>query len=112
MSANKNPSIHPPAPPYIGPERRIEMQGWRAHIEQRLDDGSTTMKALRAELEANTKATKEVEANTGELVELMKSFKGAFAVFDLIGRVAKPLGAITAMVAAVWSLVSIVKGGK
>lgn len=101
-----------PMQPYTGPERRSEMRLWREHVDKRLDDGSANMKAMREELAANTKATKEVQSDTGELVELLKSFKGAFVVFDMLGKFAKPAAAITALIVAAWSFVSTVKGGK
>lgn len=103
---------HIPIPAYTGPERRSEMRLWREHVDKRLDDGSANMKAMREELAANTKATKEVQSDTGELVELLKSFKGAFVVFDMLGKFAKPAAAITALIVAAWSFVSTVKGGK
>lgn len=107
-AAQQNPS----AVPYIGPERRTEMRLWRDHVDKRLDDGSATMRELREELAANTKATKQVQADTGELVTLLQSFKGAFVVFDMLGKVAKPAAAITALIVGVWSFISTVKGGK
>lgn len=100
------PSSQVPPPAYTGPERRTR------HRERYLfAEGSETMKALRAELEENTATTRRVDANTAELVELFNSFKGAFTVFDLIGRAARPVGYIAAACAALWGLFVAVKGG-
>lgn len=101
-----------PIPNYNGPERRAEMRQWRDNVDKRLDDGSANMRAIRAELAANTVATKQVQTDTGELVQLLQSFKGAFVVFDMLGKLAKPAAAITALIVGVWSFVSTIKGGK
>lgn len=107
----------PPArvasPAYTGPERRNRHRERYLcdSINRRFAEGSDTMKALRAELEENTATTRRVDANTAELVELFNSFKGAFTVFDLIGRAARPVGYIAAACAALWGLFVAVKGG-
>lgn len=98
------PPLHIDVPGYTGPERRHEFRLWREKIERRLGDGADTMKELRTELEANTTATKAVQAETAELVVWLKSLKGAFAVFDVIGKVAKPVGAIAGALVALWVL--------
>ena len=97
---------------YTGPERRTDMRLWRDKVDKRLDAGTVSVNAMQVQLVANTKATEQLQADTGELVELLKSLKGAFAVFDMIGRVAKPAAAITALIVGIWSFVSTVKGGK
>lgn len=98
-------------PTYPQVERRQEMRLWRDHVDKRLDAGSATMRELREELALNTKATKQVHSDTSELVDLLKSFKGAFTVFDLIGRGAKPLGYIVGACTAAWVFVQTLKGG-
>ncbi|CAM8658728.1 hypothetical protein MCEMIEM13_01535 [Comamonadaceae bacterium] len=105
------PQVSTPA--YSGPERRNRHRERYLcdNINRRFAEGSETMKALRAELEENTATTQRVDANTAELVDLLQSFKGAFAVFDLIGRAARPLGYIAAAGTALWGLFVALKGG-
>jgi hypothetical protein len=98
---------------YTGPERRLSPRSreWRDQVNQRLNDGSLQMKAMHTELQANTAATLQVQADTAELVSLLNSFKGAFKVFDLVGKAAKPLSYIAMAVSALWGLFTVVKGG-
>lgn len=110
MSDPSTPKTKLPVP-YAGPERRANMRIWREKVDRRLDDGSATMRHLRAELEENTKATKQMQSDTSELVSLLQSFKGAFKVFDLVGRAAKPLSYIAMACSALWGLIAVVKGG-
>lgn len=109
-----NTTPHITAPGYVGPERRLRVREreWRGHVNERLDDGARTMKDMRAELKANTDATLQVQADTAELVVWLKSVKGAFAVFDVIGRAAKPLGYIVGACTAVWVFFQSIKGGR
>lgn len=101
----------PTKPHYEGPERRQDYSHWRETVDQRLDDGADTMKGLRADIAENTATTKQVQADTTELVALLTSFKGAFNVLEILGKLAKPLGYIVALVGAVLGLVAVVKGG-
>jgi len=103
--------LHIDSPSYQGPERRLEMREWRAHVDARLDDGAATMKHLRSEISENTTATKEVRADTSEVVSLLQSFKGAFLVLEKLGKLAKPLGYIVMLASAVLALFAGVKGG-
>ena len=109
----ENETLAGQSPAYTGPERRTRHRERYLcdSINRRFAEGSETMKALRAELEENTATTRKVDTNTAELVDLLQSFKGAFAVFDLIGRAARPLGYIAAAGSALWGLVLVVKGG-
>lgn len=91
---------------------------WKQAVETRLNDGADTMLALRYELAENTATTKKMstdveqtKSDTQELVALLNSFRGAMRVLEMIGALAKPLGYIIATVAAVYGLVSAVKGG-
>lgn len=77
-----------------------------AEIKVRLDVGDARMERIEQDLAANTAATQQTADSTAELVDLFNSFKGAFRVFDYIGRLAKPLGYIVgalASVAALWT---------
>ena len=111
--------------PYDGPDRRLSPDEWRAHVNQRLDDGALTMRALREELKANTEATKAakiaadeaklantaIKSDTSEVIDLLKSFQGAMKVLDMLGRLAKPMSYIIMLCSAIWGVVVLVKGG-
>jgi hypothetical protein len=84
---------------------------WRAGVDLRLDDGAVNMAGLHEKLAENTKVTLKVQEDTSELVSLINSFKGAFAVFDLVGRAAKPLGYVVMLATAIWGFVTAIKGG-
>lgn len=91
-------------------EEPSEQAEWRAHVDQRLDDGAATMKELRRDLAENTATTNKVQTDTSELVELLKSFKGAFKVLDMLGKLAKPLCYIAIFFGAVVGAWAAVKG--
>lgn len=77
-----------------------------AAIHSRLDEGDQRMARIEASLKKNTEATERVETNTSDLVDLFVSFKGAFKVLEVLGKLAKPLGAIVGLgvaVAAAWT---------
>lgn len=56
---------------------------------------------LERGLATNTAATARVEANTEEIVELFKSWKGAMRVLEVVGKAAKPLAAVASLGAAI-----------
>ena len=75
-----------------------------------LADEITAVKLEQAEfrrlLKENTDDTKAIKADTAELLEAFRSFKGAMKVLEWIGKAAKPLGYIVgacASVAAFWT---------
>ncbi len=92
-------------------DRREDHAEWRAKVDQRLDDGSATMRKLSAELKANTETTNQVKTNTSEVVDLLRSFQGAFRVLNMIGKLAKPLGYIAMAGSALLALWAAIKGG-
>jgi hypothetical protein len=98
---------------YTGPERRLSPRSreWRDQVNQRLNDGSLEMKAMHTELQANTAATLQVQADTAEVVEWLKSLKGAFAVLNVIGKAAKPVGYIVGACTAAWVFFQTIKSG-
>ena len=63
-----------------------------------LADEITVVKLEQAEsrrlLKENTDATNAIKADTAELLEAFRSFKGAMKVLEWIGRAAKPIGYI------------------
>ena len=75
-----------------------------------LTDEITAVKLEQAEfrnlLKENTDAANAIKADTAELLEAFRSFKGAMKVLEWIGKAAKPLGYIAgfcASVAAFWT---------
>lgn len=73
-------------------------------IEDELIVGATRMarteaaaEQIRADLEENTKMTKEVLGGLGDVVEFFTAMKGAFKVLNWIGAVAKPIAAIVGL---------------
>lgn len=91
-------------------DRRADSTAWRATVDNRLDIGAATMAKLSEDLRANTKATNQVRLDTGELVSLLRSFQGAFKVFNMIGKVAKPLGYIVMAISACIAWWAAIKG--
>ena len=89
-------------------------------VARALDEGDRRMNSLADEITAvkleqsefrrllkeNTDDTKAIKADTAELLEAFRSFKGAMKVLEWIGKAAKPLGYIVgacASVAAFWA---------
>lgn len=76
-------------------------------IEDELIVGATRMarteaatEQIRADLEENTKMTKEVLGGLDDVVEFFTAMKGAFKVLNWLGAVAKPVTAIVGLVTA------------
>ena len=67
---------------------------------------------IEKELLDNTQAMVRIEQNTADIVDVFVSFKSAFKVLNWIGKLAKPLGAIAAMVAAVTGIWMSLKTGE
>lgn len=75
-------------------------------LTQRLDAGDARMTRIELELAENTAATREVAGNTSELVAILTALKGAFKVLEFVGKLARPLGYIVALgaaIAGVWT---------
>lgn len=66
---------------------------------------------FRVELAENTKATKRIEANTAELLDVFESWKGAMKVLNWIGKAAKPMGYIAGFCASMYAFWTAVKSG-
>lgn len=79
--------------------------------EERLKKGSEAMLQMHADLKANTVATVAIKTDTGEIIAFFESAKGAFKALDMLGKLAKPLGYITALVAGVLSAWAAFKHG-
>lgn len=56
---------------------------------------------LETELKSNTDATKRIETNTSELIEILNSVKGAFKVLSWVGKLAVPVAAISGLYAVI-----------
>lgn len=74
------------------------------HLEGQFD-------ALRKDVAENTTATRNVERNTADLIEIFLSWKGAFRVLEQFGKLAKPLGAIVALGASLVGLWVALRSG-
>ena len=61
---------------------------------------------FRVELADNTSATKRIESNTAEMLDVFESWKGAMKVLNWIGKAAKPVGYLVGLgssIAAFWT---------
>ena len=80
-----------------------------------LTDEITAVKMEQAEfrrlLKENTDATNAIKADTAELLEAFRSFKGAMKVLEWIGKAAKPLGYIVGACASVTAFWAAMKSG-
>lgn len=66
---------------------------------------------FRAELAENTNATKRIEANTAEMLDVFESWKGAMKVLTWIGKAAKPLGYLVGLGASIAAFWTAIKSG-
>lgn len=66
---------------------------------------------FRVELAENTNATKRIEANTAEMLDVFESWKGAMKVLTWIGKAAKPLGYVVGFCASIAALWTAMKSG-
>lgn len=80
-----------------------------------LADEITVVKLEQAEyrrlLKENTDDTKAIKADTAELLEAFRSFKGAMKVLEWIGKAAKPLGYVVGLGASVAAFWTAMKSG-
>ena len=80
-----------------------------------LADEITAVKLEQAEfrnlLKENTDATNSIKADTAELLEAFRSFKGAMKVLEWIGKAAKPIGYIAGLCASVAAFWAAIKSG-
>ena len=94
-------------------------------VARALDQGDRRMNSLADEiavvkleqaesrrlLKENTDATNAIKADTAELLEAFRSFKGAMKVLEWIGKAAKPLGYIAGFCASMYAFWTAVKSG-
>lgn len=95
------------------------------HIHNELAEGDKRMDSLadevaavkleqtrfRVELAENTGATKRIESNTAEMLDVFESWKGAMKVLNWIGKAAKPVGWIVGMGASIAAFWTAMKSG-
>ena len=67
--------------------------------------------ASRCLLKANFGAANAIKADTAELLEAFRSFKGAMKVLEWIGKAAKPLGYVVGLGASVAAFWTAMKSG-
>lgn len=91
--------------------RRDELSRQIFDIQAKLKTGEERMDAQDAAIAENTKLTKDIKSDTAEIVDFSQSVKGALKVFDMIGKLAKPLTYIIMLGTACYGVVSAWKTG-
>jgi hypothetical protein len=82
------------------PEQSKDMELWREALARRSDAMERRLDTFEGKLDENTLATQEVQTNTKAMVDMFRSWQGAMRVLEMVGRLAKPLGAILGAIAA------------
>ena len=94
-------------------------------VARALDKGDRRMNSLADEiavvkleqaehrrlLKENTDDTKAIKADTAELLEEFRSFKGAMKVLEWIGKAAKPIGYVVGLGASIAAFWTAMKSG-
>jgi phage-related tail protein len=93
------------------PDEAPTIPGELMAIHDRLNKGEKRMDEMHNNLTANTEATQRIEKNTGEMLDFFGAMQGAFKLFNLVAKLAKPVGYIAAALAAIGSAVAVFKGG-
>ena len=86
--------------------------------DKRMDEIVKTVAAIQIEqasakvlLAENTETINEIKTDTADMLEVFESWKGAMRVMEMIGKLAKPLGYIAALIAAVVGIWTAMKSG-
>lgn len=86
--------------------------------DKRMDEIVKTVAAIQIEqasakvlLAENTATIQEIKTDTAEMLTVFKSWQGAMKVMDMIGSLARPLGYIAALIAAVVGVWTAMKSG-
>lgn len=77
-------------------------------IESGLGELRERVGHLEKGLAENTAATKRIETNTAEIIDMFGNFKGAMRVLEGIGKLARPvsyIAAVGASAAGIWAAV-------
>jgi hypothetical protein len=88
----------------------LTQEQFQALTNDRFERGSQRMRALEVALEANTEMTRKGLQATTEVVEVFADLKGGFKTLQMLGRLAKPLGAVAALIAACLAALATLKG--
>lgn len=91
-----------------------EVTALQEHVDRinaRLEKGDAVMQGLEKNLQANTEATARIEINTSTIVEFFQAMAGAIKVFNWIGWLARPFGAIAALCVTLWTAWTTYRGG-
>lgn len=87
-------------------------------VDKRMDEIAKTVAAIQIEQASakvvraeNNETIHEIKTDTADMLEVFKSWQGAMKVLDMIGSLAKPLGYIAALIAAVVGIWAAMKSG-
>lgn len=103
----------------------MSAENFEQYVAEELAEGDKRMDSLtdevtaikleqaqfRVELAENTNATKRIEANTAEMLDVFESWKGAMKVLNWIGKAAKPLGYVVGLGASITAFWAALKAG-
>jgi len=99
-------------------ERLQQINNELAEEDKRMDSLTDEVTAIkleqakcRVELVENTNATKRIEANTAEMLDVFESWKGAMKVLNWIGKAAKPMGYVVGLGASIAAFWTAMKSG-
>ena len=86
--------------------------------DKRMDEIVKTVAAIQIEqasakllLAENTETINEIKTDAADMLEVFESWKGAMRVMEMLGSLAKPLGYIAALIAAVVGIWTAMKSG-
>ena len=86
--------------------------------DKRMDEIVKTVAAIQIEqasakvlLAENTETINKIKTDTADMLEVFESWKGAMRVMEMLGKLAKPLGYIAALIAAVVGIWNAMKSG-
>ena len=86
--------------------------------DKRMDEIVKTIAAIQIEqaiskvlLAENAATIQEIKTDTAEMLEVFESWKGAMRAMEMIGKLAKPLGYIAALIAEVVGIWNAMKSG-
>lgn len=82
----------------------FQLDVWRRAIEFQIDILHTRLSEVEGKTEATETKIQAIDANTSEVVTILRDWKGAMSVLKFVSKIAVPIGAIATAVAAVWGL--------
>ena len=66
---------------------------------------------FKVKLDENTRTTNDIKKDTESMIEMFRSWQGAFKTLEMIGKLFKPLTFIAAVIASVATTWAVLKGG-